>query len=44
MVGVHCEDWEHFSENRADLEAAFDAEGIRDLLVETPRGVTVELG
>jgi L-ascorbate metabolism protein UlaG (beta-lactamase superfamily) len=44
VVGVHTEDWEHFSETRAQLEAAFEAEGIRDLLVDTPRGVTVQLG
>lgn len=43
VVGVHTEDWEHFSESRADLEAAFDAAGIRDLLVDTPRGERVEL-
>ncbi len=39
VVGVHTEDWEHFSESRADLEAAFAAAGIADLLVATPRGV-----
>lgn len=43
VVGIHCEDWEHFSESRRDLEAAFAAEGIADLLVATPRGETVEL-
>jgi L-ascorbate metabolism protein UlaG (beta-lactamase superfamily) len=43
VVGVHTEDWEHFSETRAQLEAAFEAEGIRDLLIDTPRGVTVPL-
>jgi L-ascorbate metabolism protein UlaG (beta-lactamase superfamily) len=43
VVGVHTEDWEHFSETRAQLEAAFEAEGIRDLLIDTPRGVTVSL-
>jgi L-ascorbate metabolism protein UlaG (beta-lactamase superfamily) len=41
VVGVHCEDWQHFSESRADLEAAFAAEGIADLLVTTPRGARV---
>ena len=40
VVGLHTEDWEHFSENRASLEAAFGDSG---LLVETPRGVTVTL-
>jgi len=41
VVGVHTEDWEHFSETRADLEAAFAGTG---LLLETPRGSTVPLG
>lgn len=40
VVGLHTEDWEHFSENRAQLEAAFDG---TDLLVATPRGETVTL-
>jgi L-ascorbate metabolism protein UlaG (beta-lactamase superfamily) len=43
VVGVHTEDWEHFSESRADLEAAFTDAGMRDLLVDTPRGERVEL-
>ena len=43
VVGVHCEDWAHFSESRADLEAAFTAAGMRDLLVDTPRGARVEI-
>jgi L-ascorbate metabolism protein UlaG (beta-lactamase superfamily) len=43
VVGVHTEDWEHFSESRADLEAAFSAAGIADLLVETPRGISVNV-
>lgn len=43
VVGLHTEDWEHFSETRADLEAAFAAAGMADLLVATPRGVRVEL-
>jgi L-ascorbate metabolism protein UlaG (beta-lactamase superfamily) len=41
VVGVHTEDWEHFSETRADLEAAFAGTG---LLVDTPRGETVAIG
>ena len=40
VVGVHVEDWEHFSEGRAELEAAFAGTG---LLVSTPRGERVEL-
>jgi L-ascorbate metabolism protein UlaG (beta-lactamase superfamily) len=41
VVGLHTEDWEHFSETRADLEAAFAA--TPGLLVETPRGERVVL-
>jgi L-ascorbate metabolism protein UlaG (beta-lactamase superfamily) len=40
VVGLHTEDWEHFSESRADLEAAFAG---LDLLVATPRGEWVDL-
>jgi L-ascorbate metabolism protein UlaG (beta-lactamase superfamily) len=40
VVGLHTEDWEHFSETRADLESAFADSG---RLVDTPRGVAVEL-
>jgi L-ascorbate metabolism protein UlaG (beta-lactamase superfamily) len=43
VVALHVEDWEHFSENRADLEAAFAAAGLSSLLVPTPRGVAIEL-
>jgi L-ascorbate metabolism protein UlaG (beta-lactamase superfamily) len=43
VVGVHCEDWRHFSESRSDLEAAFIAAGIADLLVATPRGARVSV-
>lgn len=43
VMGVHCEDWAHFSESRADLEAAFAADGLADLLLATPRGVRVDL-
>jgi L-ascorbate metabolism protein UlaG (beta-lactamase superfamily) len=40
VVGLHTEDWEHFSESRAQLEEAFAGTG---LLVDTPRGERVEL-
>jgi len=40
VVGLHTEHWEHFSESRADLEAAFDGSG---LLVDTPPGIRVTL-
>ncbi|QEO09467.1 MBL fold metallo-hydrolase [Protaetiibacter larvae] len=38
VVGVHVEDWAHFSESRADLEKAFAEAGLAELLVATPRG------
>ena len=41
VVGLHTEDWTHFTHTRAQLEAAFDGTGI---LAFTPRGVRVELG
>ena len=40
VVGLHTEQWEHFSESRAELEAAFDGTG---LLVDTPPGIRVVL-
>lgn len=40
VVGLHTEHWEHFSEDRARLVAAFDR---GHLLVDTPPGVRVEL-
>lgn len=40
VVGLHTEDWAHFSETREQLEAAFADTG---LLVATPRGERVEL-
>ena len=40
VVGLHTEDWAHFSESRAELEAAFADTG---LLGATPRGETVTL-
>lgn len=40
VVGLHTEGWEHFTETRADLEAAFAGTG---LLVETPPGVAVDI-
>ena len=42
-VGVHTEDWQHFSEGRAELEAAFAAAGMAHLLAATPRGERVGL-
>jgi len=45
VVGLHTEDWEHFSESRAELEAAFaDSPLLVDpVLVSTPRGVPVTI-
>jgi L-ascorbate metabolism protein UlaG (beta-lactamase superfamily) len=43
VVGLHVEDWEHFSASRVDLETAFAAAGLRELLVATPRGERVVL-
>jgi L-ascorbate metabolism protein UlaG (beta-lactamase superfamily) len=43
VVGVHTDDWEHFSESRLDLEGAFATAGMSDLLVPTPRGVRVAI-
>jgi L-ascorbate metabolism protein UlaG (beta-lactamase superfamily) len=40
IVGLHTEHWKHFSESRAQLEAAFEGTGV---LVDTPAGVTQEL-
>jgi L-ascorbate metabolism protein UlaG (beta-lactamase superfamily) len=40
VVGLHTEDWKHFSETRAQLEAAFAGSG---MLVDTPRGVSVQI-
>lgn len=39
VIGIHTDDWSHFSEGRELLEAAFAAAG-RELLA-TPRGATV---
>jgi L-ascorbate metabolism protein UlaG (beta-lactamase superfamily) len=41
VIGLHTEDWAHFSETRADLESAFADTG---LLVDTPRGVPTVVG
>ncbi len=46
VVGVHTEDWEHFSESREQLERAFHAAGLAEVLVPSPRGerVLLQLG
>jgi L-ascorbate metabolism protein UlaG (beta-lactamase superfamily) len=38
VIGLHTEEWQHFSETRAQLEAAFAGTG---LLLDTPRGISV---
>lgn len=43
IVGVHTEDWEHFSQSRAQLEEAFAAADLAEVLVSTPRGERVVL-
>jgi len=43
VVGVHVEDWAHFSESRADFEKAFADAGLAPLLVDTPRGARVAI-
>ncbi|PZQ90755.1 MAG: Zn-dependent hydrolase [Leifsonia xyli] len=43
VVGVHVEDWAHFSESRADLEKAFADAGLAELLLATPRGERVAI-
>ena len=40
VVGLHTEHWEHFSETRGELEAAFEGTG---LLLQTPAGTRVPL-
>jgi hypothetical protein len=40
---VHTEDWEHFSQSRAQLEEAFAAADLAEVLVDTPRGERVVL-
>ena len=40
VIGLHTEDWGHFSESRADLEVAFAGTG---LLMDSPRGATVSV-
>jgi len=39
IVPVHFEDWEHFSEGRADIDRAFTAAGLGHRLRWLPRGI-----
>jgi L-ascorbate metabolism protein UlaG (beta-lactamase superfamily) len=43
LVALHFEGWEHFSESRADVEAALGAAGLADRMVWPPLGDAVEL-
>lgn len=43
VVGLHVEDWEHFSESREQLESAFAESVAPERLISTPRGERVEL-
>ena len=44
VVPVHFEDWEHFSESRPEIDAAFTAAGLGERLRWLPRGVETEIG
>ena len=46
VVGVHTEDWDHFSETREQLVSAFEAADLAEVLVDTPRGerTTISVG
>jgi L-ascorbate metabolism protein UlaG (beta-lactamase superfamily) len=46
VVGVHTEDWEHFSQSREQLERAFADAGQAGILVPSPRGerILIEVG
>jgi L-ascorbate metabolism protein UlaG (beta-lactamase superfamily) len=41
IVPVHFEGWQHFSESRRDIQAAFDEAGTEDRLVWLPPGIPV---
>jgi L-ascorbate metabolism protein UlaG (beta-lactamase superfamily) len=43
IVPVHFEDWEHFSESRPQIDAAFAAAGLGQRLRWLPRGVETEV-
>jgi L-ascorbate metabolism protein UlaG (beta-lactamase superfamily) len=43
LVALHFEGWKHFSDSRADIEAAFSAAGLDDRLVWPPPGDPIEL-
>jgi L-ascorbate metabolism protein UlaG (beta-lactamase superfamily) len=43
IVPAHCEGWAHFSQNRADLERAFEALGVAPRLRVLEPGVAAEI-
>jgi L-ascorbate metabolism protein UlaG (beta-lactamase superfamily) len=43
VIGLHTEDWAHFSEGRAQFDAAFADAGLAHLVVDVPRGQRVLL-
>lgn len=43
IVPVHCEDWEHFTQSRPDIDAAFRAAGLGHRLRWLPRGVETDV-
>jgi len=44
VLGVHCDSWAHFSDDRTSLERAFTAAGLGERLVALPPGQAVVLG
>lgn len=42
-IPIHFDGWDHFRSDRADIERAFEAEGLSDKLTWLPRGNRVEL-
>ncbi len=43
VLGIHCDSWAHFSDDRTSLERAFAGVGLGHLLVELPPGEPVEV-
>jgi L-ascorbate metabolism protein UlaG (beta-lactamase superfamily) len=43
IVPLHCEGWQHFTENSEDLKASFSALGVANRLLLPTRGLALEL-
>jgi L-ascorbate metabolism protein UlaG (beta-lactamase superfamily) len=43
VLGIHCDSWAHFSDDRTSLERAFAGAGLGQLLAELPPGQPVEI-